>query len=173
MESFNELLQQADNGDLSSQEKVATAFFKGNGVEKDINKAISYFLKAAENGSGMGNYQMGRAYETGTGASMDIQKAKIYYKKSAELGYQNAVNKLQSMETNNSIEQTTGNVYVPPASPNNTYVPPQAPNANNNQYNQQQALVAQKSKVTACLLYTSIFPTFADFKTFPIVANFE
>lgn len=64
----------ANAGDVKAQEKVAVAYLKGNGTEKDINKALEYFKMCAENGSGLGNYQLGKAYENGNGVEANMEQ---------------------------------------------------------------------------------------------------
>lgn len=91
------MIQRADDGDKIMAEKVATMYMKGTGAEKDITKALEYFVKAAENGSAMGYYQLGKAYQKGTGIDVDLDKAKEYLKKSADMGYVNAINNYNSL----------------------------------------------------------------------------
>lgn len=124
MEEFEKKVASADNGDVTAQEAVATAYFKGKVVPKDLDKAMIYFEKAAQNGSGMACYQLGHACETGTGAPMNLGKAKAYYQKSADLGYQNAINKLAAFDatvpTQPIAPQPMTSAYSAPSTPTNT-----------------------------------------------------
>lgn len=148
-ENFSELLQLADNDDVVAQERVGTAYFKGNGVEKDINKAVEYYAKAADNGSGLACYQMGRAFETGTGAPLNLESAIQYYEKSADLGYQNATNKLKTLNEHHQAKSNIepNSAYNPPQATQNTYKPPHPIGINANYQTGQ-----QKSKTIAALL---------------------
>lgn len=147
MNELQELVELADSGDIKAQEKVAVAYLKGNGVEKDINKAIELLKKSAENGSGMCNYQLGKIYESGNGVDINMETAISYYKKSAELGYANAQNVLKKMEQSTKIADvnstTKGSGYIPPSVPSSS-IPKMGET--------QSANVQQKSKVVAALL---------------------
>ncbi len=66
----------------------------GDGVQKDMNKALSYYKKAAPgeeklcgSGDGQACYELGYMYEHGYGVPKDPNKAKELYKKACKLGY--------------------------------------------------------------------------------------
>ena len=149
MEGIQELIGMADAGDVKAQEKVAVAYLKGNGTEKDLNKALEYFKMCAENGSGLGNYQLGKAYENGNGVEMNMDIAITYYKKSAELGYANAKNVLSQLE--NSEQQTQAE--KPQVQQGSGYIPPSAPVSNIPKFGEASNFGGkQKSKVVAAVL---------------------
>ncbi len=66
----------------------------GDGVQKDMNKALSYYKKAVsgeeklcDSGDGQACYELGYMYEHGYGVPKDPNKAKELYKKACKLGY--------------------------------------------------------------------------------------
>ena len=66
----------------------------GDGVPKDMNKALQYYKKAAPgeeklcgSGDGQACYELGYMYEHGYGVSKDTNKAKELYNKACKLGY--------------------------------------------------------------------------------------
>ncbi len=66
----------------------------GDGVPKDMNKALSYYKKAVSgeeklcgSGDGQACYELGYMYEHGYGVSKDPNKAKELYQKACKLGY--------------------------------------------------------------------------------------
>ena len=72
----------------------------GDGVPKDMNKALQYYKKAApqeeklcSGGDGQACYELGYMYEHGYGVSKDPNKAKELYKKACSLGYKKGCNK--------------------------------------------------------------------------------
>lgn len=69
----------------------------GDGVEKDIEKSLSWFKKATELGNVQCLRDMGLAYRKGTGVSKDAKKALKYYSEAAERGDSAAQNSLSWM----------------------------------------------------------------------------
>jgi len=58
----------------------------GQGVTKNINKAIEYWKKASELGSGMASGILAEMYQKGNGAARNINEAFKWYKKAADMG---------------------------------------------------------------------------------------
>jgi len=76
----------------------------GDGVDKDINKAIYWFKKSVERGTSNAQYNLAIIYQYGDGIDKDNDKAIYWYKKSAEQGNQNAQNKLEKISLANSCK---------------------------------------------------------------------
>ena len=67
----------------------------GDGVQKDMNKALSYYKKAApseeklcSSNDGQACYELGYMYEHGYGVPKDPNKAKELYQKACKLKYE-------------------------------------------------------------------------------------
>jgi TPR repeat protein len=83
--SLELLLPLAEAGDVDALGNVGNMYAFGQGVEKDIDKAYSYWLRASEKhlGTAMGNIAV--LYVTGQGSiTKDISKAAQWYKRAAE-----------------------------------------------------------------------------------------
>ena len=61
----------AENGDSRAQYELGICFTKGEGVPKDLNKAIDWWTRCAK----------------GEGVSMDLKKAAEWWNKAAEKGH--------------------------------------------------------------------------------------
>ena len=53
--SFQQLRQDAEQGDADAQNKLGNCYENGEGVEKDQAQAVYWFRKAAERGGGRGS----------------------------------------------------------------------------------------------------------------------
>lgn len=84
------------NGSFSGRVQcdLATHYFMGVGVPRDLSKAFYYYSLSAKNGFVEGMYYLGLAYENGEGTSVDIPKAIEWYKKAANQGHAGAANNL-------------------------------------------------------------------------------
>ncbi|MCL2378515.1 MAG: toll/interleukin-1 receptor domain-containing protein [Defluviitaleaceae bacterium] len=80
--------------DANEQVTLGFNYVIGNGVEKNHEKAVYWFLKAAEQGSMIAQYNLGNSYTLGEGVAADSDKAVYWYRKSAEQGYADAQNNL-------------------------------------------------------------------------------
>lgn len=66
------------------------SLFYGEGVEKDIEKAMIYYKKAVEQGYAIAENNLALAYRNGFGVEKDEEHAFELFKKSAEQGYAKA-----------------------------------------------------------------------------------
>ena len=67
--------------------KMGECFEQGNGVKKDINRAIDWYKKAAEQGNPVAQYQLGVMYASIPGLAKDLTQAAEWYCKAEEQGY--------------------------------------------------------------------------------------
>ncbi len=81
--NIKELEELAGNGDVGAIFELGKAYFEGNGVEANFEKARGYFEVAAERGSQISNYYLGKMYYNGNGVATNHLKAKEYFEKSA------------------------------------------------------------------------------------------
>jgi TPR repeat protein len=80
------LLAHAVAGDSVAQDKLATCYFEGTGVEQDFSVAFNWWLKAAEQGNSCAQASLGKCYEKGHGVEEDLNKALQWYQKAANQG---------------------------------------------------------------------------------------
>jgi len=66
----------------------------GQGVEKDISKAVGLYQQAADMGNPLAINNLGRCYEYGEGVEKDISKAVELYQRAADMGNSAAMNGL-------------------------------------------------------------------------------
>lgn len=77
---------------------VGSAYYWGDGVETDRQKAFDYYLISAQKGNPETQYKIGNCYETGQGTEKDIEQALLWYNKSAAQGYPDAMEALARMK---------------------------------------------------------------------------
>ena len=91
------LRELAEQGDVTAQYKLGTAYEDGSCVPIDNEKAVFWYRKAAEQGNSSAQYSLGRMFDYGCGVPEDKQEAIIWYRKAAEQGDGNAQNDLGVM----------------------------------------------------------------------------
>lgn len=57
----------------------------GDGVEKDISKAVIYYDKACDRGNGLACAMLAEMYGNGDGVKMDAVRQQVYYKKGCDI----------------------------------------------------------------------------------------
>ena len=70
----------ADAGNYSAQLDMAIAYERGEGVEKDLQKAFEYYSSSAKGGDVSAIYMLGVYYHTGEVVKQNLKKARNYYK---------------------------------------------------------------------------------------------
>ena len=88
--------------DASEEElnQIATAYYGGNGVEQDYEKAFTYWEQSATRGNMDAQFNVGYCYYYGRGTEQDYIKAAEWFAKSAEQGEQDAQYSLGLMYEN-------------------------------------------------------------------------
>jgi uncharacterized protein len=69
----------------------------GEGLEKDLSKAVSYFRLAADKGDAEAQYCLGQRLKKGQGVGADPKEAERFFVLAAEQGHANAMNWLGHM----------------------------------------------------------------------------
>lgn len=82
--SLQVLQEPAEQADLREINKLGEAYYNGNGVQMDEQKAFNLFLQAAERGLAEAQFNLGECYITGSGVNRDLAKAIHWYTKAAE-----------------------------------------------------------------------------------------
>ena len=68
-------------------------YLEGQGVEKDLEKALHWTEQAAIHGDWDGQFNLGWFYEEGTAVPADMEKARHWYKQAALQGHELALKK--------------------------------------------------------------------------------
>ena len=89
----------ASNGDAAAQFEVARRFGLGQGVERNPEEAVRWYMQAAAQGFAPAQYRLGTFYERGRGVQRSLPRAKIWYKRAAELGNVKAMHNLAVINT--------------------------------------------------------------------------
>lgn len=76
----------ANAGDAHAQAQMGGAYFRGQGVEHDAAKALSWLEKSAAGGSSEGQYLLGQTLAINAKSGSDFLKAAGWFKKSADQG---------------------------------------------------------------------------------------
>ncbi len=94
--SMEQLLCLAQQGDTDAQYRLGLRLLKGNGIPRDIRKAVSWFQKAGEQGNASAQCELGNCYADGKGLPVDKPEAVRWYRKAAAQGNARAQNHLGS-----------------------------------------------------------------------------
>ncbi len=89
----------ASNGDAAAQFEVARRFGLGQGVERNHEEAVRWYMQAAAQGFAPAQYRLGTFYERGLGVERSLPRAKVWYKRAAELGNVKAMHNLAVINT--------------------------------------------------------------------------
>lgn len=79
-------LEKAKKGNSNYQYQLGTLYLTGNGIEKDTDKAYTWFEESADNGNTEAQKLIGAAYFTGRNRIINLDKAWHYYTLAAESG---------------------------------------------------------------------------------------
>ena len=85
--AFREFSVLAEQGNARSQTALGVMFSNGQGVSKDEQQAVIWYLRAAEQGDAAGQFNLASKYYYGLGVFKDEQQALSWYRKSASKGY--------------------------------------------------------------------------------------
>ena len=76
----------AIQGNVDAQIRMAKRYENGDGVEKDINKALDYYRQLGDQGNAEAQLHLGDVYSKGLGVDKDEKEAMEWYRKAAEAG---------------------------------------------------------------------------------------
>ena len=74
------LKRAADQGDAASQYNLAIQYFRGFGIEKNLEQAFKYYKLAAEQGHPEAQIQLALRYLYGEGTAISLDSADYWYK---------------------------------------------------------------------------------------------
>lgn len=81
---IKELIAKADAGDAEAQCLLGIRYYQGDGVEKDIDKAVKWYRLSAAQGYARAQRNLGHRYCLGEGVQQDYLEAIRWYKLAAE-----------------------------------------------------------------------------------------
>jgi TPR repeat protein/chromosome segregation ATPase len=84
--NIDALKARAAGGDAEAHTALGNAYVNGQGVERDIPKAMEHYEQAVAAGSAPAAFNLGLLHEVGRGVEIDLEKAFGYYLQAAELG---------------------------------------------------------------------------------------
>ena len=88
--AFSQFQKGAELGFADAQYALGDCYYEGEGVAKDLQKAVYWFQKAAEQGYAPAQYSLGYCYQEGEGIEKDIVQAIKWYDKASEAGNDDA-----------------------------------------------------------------------------------
>jgi len=81
------LIEKAEKGNASAQYDLGFYYYHGSdGFEKDLKKALEWFLKSAHQGNRNAQYKLAEMYKKGKGVEKNDKKAFDFYRQSAIQG---------------------------------------------------------------------------------------
>ncbi len=96
-QEFAELQKKATAGDATAQYGLGWMYDQGEGVPKDVAKAVEWYQKAAAQGNAKAQFTLGMRYHFGEGMPQDAAKALEWLQKGATQGDADAQNHLGRM----------------------------------------------------------------------------
>ena len=81
--AFDKTLPSAEAGDAQAQFDLARMYETGDGVNKDLQKAVTWYLKAAQQGLSEARFYLGWMYANGIGVRQNYFTAAKYYRMAA------------------------------------------------------------------------------------------
>ena len=85
-----DLMYNAQTGDVESQNTLGEMYFSGEELERDAEQAVYWFKEAAKAKHPEAFYNLGVCFLTGDGTDMDVEKGKGFIKQAAKLGSKRA-----------------------------------------------------------------------------------
>lgn len=90
----------ADNNDVISRTRLAWLYEKGQGVERNLDKAAVLFRQSANDGDAEAQYALAVMLQTGKGQVQNLKESKVWLQKAAASGHQEA-----ALALANTVEQ--------------------------------------------------------------------
>ena len=100
--NLEELILQANYGDVEAQKNLGNIYYNGKGVKQDYLEAFNWYKKSAEKGNPTAQYNLAIMYLTGQGIEKNKEEANKWLQKSADLGDEDAKKILSKEKSQNS-----------------------------------------------------------------------
>lgn len=95
---LSNLQTQAEQGDARAQVDLGLRYIEGNGVTKDLTKALALLKNAALQGDSTGQLELGVMYVNGEGVAEDLREGYAWYSLSSQQGNSQAKEYLKDLE---------------------------------------------------------------------------
>ena len=95
--STSMLIKQAEQGDAEAQFKLAMAYYEGNGIGENHEKAFEWWLKAAEQEVPGAMLNLGTMYRDGDGVEQDLFNAMYWFGKAHRYGVKEAMDAINDI----------------------------------------------------------------------------
>lgn len=95
---FDGHLALAEQGYPLAECQVGYFYYKGIGIEKNLEKAVYWTRKAAEHGDRDGQYNLAWFYENAIGVKHDVKQSIFWYHKAALQGHKQALEKCKELD---------------------------------------------------------------------------
>ena len=109
-ESFQEMKERAEQGDVSAYHDLGNLYFFGEGVKKDAVTGVKWYRKAAEHGDVRAQHALGLLYLNGQCVKQNFTESVRWFRKSAEQNFYfsqhalgNAYSKGEGVAQNDSL----------------------------------------------------------------------
>jgi uncharacterized protein len=96
-EQEQKYLAKAQRGDVDAQYNLGIMYYHGEGVAKDIDKALHWFQMAAEQDDADAQYNLGLMHGKGEGTKKDHSRSIEWFKKASDQGHAGAKEILEKM----------------------------------------------------------------------------
>lgn len=106
-EKIQKLETLANQGDRCAQFSLGDAYYNGDGVSKDWDKAADWYLKAARQGHPEALFKLGWMYENGRGVVKDPQQAIEWYRQAEAKGHKDARDSLNWLVKPSPVPRST------------------------------------------------------------------
>ena len=103
--TFSELKKLSKNGVACDQCNLGVAYGVGDGVTKDMKKAVKWYRKAAERGDSIAQILLGDCYFLGEGMEENKEEAIRWYQKAIENEYRLAFLKLKILSLPTDVQK--------------------------------------------------------------------
>ena len=114
----------ANAGNVIAMVRLANLYHRGEGVERDMDKAVAMYLSAAESGHPEAQFNLGNMYLLGKGLPQDEDWAITFYRLAAKQGHVLADRNMRELARANGIDMASIAESVDPVA---TAEVPQAP----------------------------------------------
>ncbi len=84
--AFRLFQRASEAGNGEAQRLLAKMYYRGEGIQPNVDKAVEWMLKAAKTGDVTAQMKLGEWYHRGIGVKKDIKKAAHWYGTAAKMG---------------------------------------------------------------------------------------
>lgn len=84
--ALDEFKKASDTGEAAGTHYLASMYYQGKGVKRDLDRAVQLFLQAATKDFVPSLANLGLMYHRGDGVKQDLEKALSFYRKAAQKG---------------------------------------------------------------------------------------